>query len=147
MSGIVCAIRGGPKSQRTIERAIALAQETGEPLYFLYVVNLDFLSHSASSRVQTLSEEMKEMGEFILLNAQAKAQRAGVDAHAVIRQGKVSNEIIDLGREIGAHYVVIGRPRKEHEANVFEEEALSAFIRRVEEELGAKVVLVDEASP
>ncbi len=146
MSGIVCAIRGGPKSQRTIEKAIALAKETGEPLYFLYVVNLDFLSHSASSRVQTLSEEMREMGEFILLTAQAKAQRAGVNAHTVIRQGRVSNEIINLGREINAHYVVIGRPRKEHESNVFEEEALSAFIRRVQDELGAKVVLVDEAS-
>ncbi len=146
MSGIVCAIRGGPKSQRTIERAIALAKETGEPLYFLYVVNLDFLSHSASSRVHTLSEEMSEMGEFILLNAQAKAQQAGVDAHTVIRQGKVSQEIINLGKEIGAHYVVIGRPRKEHEHNVFEEEVLGTFVQRVQEELGATVVLVDEES-
>ena len=44
MPGILCAVRGGPASQPTIAKAIALAQETGLPLYFLYVVNLDFLS-------------------------------------------------------------------------------------------------------
>ena len=42
MSGIVCAVRGGPASQPTLQRAITLAKETGLPLFFLYVVNLDF---------------------------------------------------------------------------------------------------------
>ncbi len=142
MAGIVCAIRGGPKSRKTIERAIALARETDMPLYFLYVVNLDFLTHSASSRVHTLSEEMREMGEFILLTAQAKAQAAGVEAQGVVRQGKVSNEIIALCKEVGASYVVIGRPRPEHESNVFAEEALNKFIARVRRETGAEVITV-----
>ena len=39
MSGIVCAIRGGPDSQPTIRRAISLAKETNLSLYFLYVIN------------------------------------------------------------------------------------------------------------
>ncbi|RMF49572.1 MAG: universal stress protein, partial [Anaerolineae bacterium] len=47
MSAIVCAIRGGPASQPTIRRAIALALETSLPLHFLYVVNLDFLSSTS----------------------------------------------------------------------------------------------------
>ena len=50
MPGIVCAVRGGPASQPTIEKAIALALETGLPLCFLYVVNLDFLSQTPTSR-------------------------------------------------------------------------------------------------
>ncbi len=144
MPGIVCAIRGGPRSERTIEEAIELAQRTGEPLYFLYVVNLDFLSHSASSRVHTLSEDMREMGEFILASAKAKARRKGVDAHTVVRQGRVADEILRLGKEVGAHYIIIGRPREGHEDNVFEETALSEFERRVREELGAQLITVRE---
>lgn len=71
MTGIVCAIRGGPASQPTITHAVSLAQETGLPLYFLYIVNLDFLSHTTSSRVHTITQEMEQMGEFLLLTAHA----------------------------------------------------------------------------
>ncbi|NPA91885.1 MAG: universal stress protein [Chloroflexi bacterium] len=144
MSGIVCAIRGGPRSQKTVEKALELAETTGEPLYLLYVVNLDFLSHTSSSRVQTLSEDMREMGEFILATVQAKARQRGIPVHTVVRQGNVADEIIRLGKEVGAHYVIIGRPRREHEGNVFEETALSAFARRVRQELGAELIAVGE---
>lgn len=34
MSGIVCAVRGGPSSQHTIDRAVALAQETRHKALF-----------------------------------------------------------------------------------------------------------------
>jgi hypothetical protein len=67
MSGIVCATRRGPSSQPTIDRAVALAQETGLSLRFLYVVNLDFLTHTITSRVRTISEQMRRMGESIRL--------------------------------------------------------------------------------
>ncbi len=144
MSGIVCAIRGGPKSRKTIERAVELARKTGEPLYFLYVVNLDFLSRTSSSRVHTLSTDMREMGEFILATAQTRARAAGVEAQGVVRQGRVVDEIVGLSKEVKAHYVVIGRPRKEHEANVFEETALDAFVDRVQRETGATVISVGE---
>ena len=78
MSGIVCAVRGGPASQPTIQRAIALAKETGLPLFFLYVVNLDFLDSTTRSRTHTISKEMAQMGEFILLMAKSKAEAQGV---------------------------------------------------------------------
>ena len=85
MPGIICAVRGGPDSQPTIKKAISLAKEVSLPLYFLYVVNLDFLSHTQSSRVSTISEEMGEMGEFILLIAQQKASKEGITAEGVLR--------------------------------------------------------------
>ncbi len=49
MPGIICAIRGGPSSQPTIATSIQLAKDTKETIHFLYVVNLDFLTHSISS--------------------------------------------------------------------------------------------------
>jgi len=141
MAGIVCAVRGGPDSQLTIRRAISLAQETGLPLHFLYVVNLDFLTHTTSSRVRTISEEMRQMGEFILLAAQSKALVEGVTAERVIRQGNVGEEIVNLCRELAADYLVMGWPQIEQEESLFTHERLQAFIRETEERTGARVLL------
>jgi nucleotide-binding universal stress UspA family protein len=143
MAGIVCAVRGGPHSQTTISRAISLAQETGLPLHFLYVVNLDFLTHTSSSRVRTISEEMRQMGEFILLAAQSRALTEGVAAETHVLQGNVGEEIVTLCRELAADYVVMGLPQIEQEENLFTHERLQAFIQDTEERTGAEVVLPD----
>lgn len=144
MSGIVCAIRGGPESQATIDRAIEVARESGRSLFFLYVVNLDFLAHTSSSRTRTISEQMEKMGEFILLAAQARASQQGVPAEGVIRHGNVREEIAGLCHEIIADCLVLGRPQAEREANVFTEEQLGCFVQQTEEETGAQVVMVEE---
>lgn len=142
MTGIICAIRGGPDSQPTIERAISLAQDVTKPLYFLYIVNFDFLlSHSESSRFSTLQDELTQMGEFILLTAQEKAQALGVNAEAVIRQGEIGEEIISLANELNADFIVLGTPVGDEEQNVFLMDRLEKFSARLEQESGAKVIL------
>ena len=144
MPGIVCAIRGGPASQPTIHKAIELAKESGNKIYYLYVVNLDFLERTASSRTHTISKELRQMGEFILLTAQVQAQSQGVDADGVIHEGKVGEEIIRFCQETRADYVVLGSPKGEHEDNAFTRERLNQFVRLIENTSGAKVVLVGE---
>jgi nucleotide-binding universal stress UspA family protein len=144
MPGIVCAIRGGPSSQPTIDRAIALANQHGLPLHFLYVVNLDFLAHTSTSRVQALAKEMRQMGEFILLTAQDRARSRGVTAEGDVRQGEIADEIIALSQELGADYVVLGTPQAETEANVFTQNRMEMFSKRIQEESGATVVMVVE---
>jgi nucleotide-binding universal stress UspA family protein len=141
MSGILCAIRGGPSSQGTIAEAVALAQETKLPLHFLYIVNLDFLTRTTSSRIRTISEQMRLMGESILFAAQAQAQKQGIAAQGVVRQGDVGEEIVAVCHELGADYLVLGRPQSQKEENVFTHAQLQAFIERLEEQTGAKVVL------
>ena len=143
MAGIVCAVRGGPDSQPTIARAIGLAQENELPLYFLYVVNLDFLVRTSSARIHTISEQMHQMGEFILLAAQASASERGVSAQGIVRHGDVGEEIVDLCHELGADYLVVGRPRLEREESVFNQELLHQFVERAELQTGAQVVLAD----
>ncbi len=146
MSGIACAVRGGPDSQPTIEKAISFSKETGLQLYFLYVVNLEFLGQASSSRHSVVSEEMHKMGEFILLTAQSNATSKGVNAEARIRQGDVEHEIAGLCHEINADYLVLGRPMKEMEASIFTGSKLAKFIDRIEKDTGAKVVFPDEGS-
>ena len=146
MPGIICAIRGGPHSQPTIQEAIQLAKETGIPIYFLYVVNMDFLQWTQHSRLQTVKQEMSEMGEFILLTAQVTAEREGVTAHGVVREGAVSEEIVRLGQEVKADYVILGRPQKHTRENVLHPESMDKFSQQIEEETGAKVVFPSEGN-
>jgi nucleotide-binding universal stress UspA family protein len=144
MSGIVCAIRGGPASQPTIHKAIALAEETEQKIYFLYVVNLDFLERTTSSRTHTISRELRQMGNFILLTAQDQANSRGMSADGVIREGNIGEEIIRFCREIQADYIVLGRPKGEHEHNEFTRDRLNLFAQLIEDSSGAKAVLVEE---
>lgn len=145
MSGIVCAIRGGPHSQPTVSMAISLARETGQPLYFLYVVNLDFLARTTSTRTHTINREMEEMGEFILWGAQGQASEQGVLAEGLVRHGQVGEEIIDLCKEVGATYLVLGRPQLESdEENVFTHARLQRFASLVEQQTGAEVIMPEE---
>lgn len=141
MSGIICAIRGGPHSQVTISKAIELAEETGLPLYFLYIVNLDFLARTSSTRMHTISEEMRQMGEFILLTAQTTASARGITAGGIVRQGNVGREIVDLCHELQADYLVLGQPRLQEEESVFDREQLLHFIEQTEKQTGARVIV------
>lgn len=146
MSGIVCAIRGGPTSKPTIEKAMLLALETDLTLYFLYVVNLDFLSYTESSRVRVIRKELEEMGDIIILAAEEQARDKGVRAEGAVRDGKVGEEIVRFSKDIGADYVVLGSPQGEEEFDVFTHERLKSFMERVEAESGAQVVL-SESQP
>lgn len=145
MSGVVCAIRGGPHSLPTISMAVSLARETNQPLYFLYVVNLDFLARTTSIRTHTINQEMEEMGEFILLSARGWAADQGVPAEGLVRHGAVGEEIVSLCNEVGAEYLVIGRPQLESdEDNVFTHARLQRFADQVKEQTGAEVIMPEE---
>ncbi len=147
MSGIVCAIRGGPESEGTIQKAVTLSRDSRLPLYFLYIVNVDFLTQTSQSRTHTISKELHQMGAFILEAACARAAAQGVEARAVVREGDVGDEIVSLCQEIGAEYVVLGRPRTKDEQNVFTHDALQAFAERIEKEAGARVLFAEVDRP
>ena len=143
MPGIVCAIRGGPDSQPTIDKAISLARETNFPIYFLYVVNLDFLFRTESSRTSTLSSELEHMGEFILLAAQEKAKAQKVTTEVVIKHGKVDEELVGLTKQIQADYVVLGLPQGVDEKDVFATDQIKKLCKQIESEAGAKVIFAE----
>jgi nucleotide-binding universal stress UspA family protein len=147
MSGILCAIRGGPSSQPTILKSIELARETKKTIYFLYVVNLDFLAHTSSSKTNHISKEIEEMGEFILLGAQEQAQQEGVKAEGITRDGKVIEEIIAYCQENQPDYVILGRPQEDRENNLLTLERLHAFADRIREVCAAQVIFTAQGPP
>jgi len=146
MSGIVCAVRGGPGSHPTIERAINLAEEKSLSVYFLYVINLDFLAHTSSGRTKIVKEEMQKLGEFILLRARKQAEARGVQVEDITREGKVRQEIIKLCKERQADYVILGHQSSDAEKNVFSQQQFRQFIKQIEKESQAQVIVTEEDS-
>jgi nucleotide-binding universal stress UspA family protein len=144
MPGILCAIRGGPSSQPTIEASIRLAKETHQTIYFLYVVNLDFLTHTSSSKTNQISQEIAEMGEFILLSTLEQATDEGVKAESIIREGNVMDEIIACCEEFKPSFVILGRPLEDQEDNLLTMERLQAFAEKIEEACLADVIYTPE---
>jgi nucleotide-binding universal stress UspA family protein len=145
MSAILCPVRGGPDSQPTIQRALALAQEHQMKIVFLYVVNLDFLASTASSRSHVIREELTELGQFILEAARLRAEQAGVQSETAVREGNVSEQIVAQSRESGARYIVLGAPRHDRSQNVFAHQGLDDLAARLQADTGAQVILAEGA--
>lgn len=140
MGRILCATRGGEASYRTQDAAIALAKERGDDLVFLYVVDTSFLDKTAAPILVDIEGSIEKMGQFLLVMAQERAARQGVEARALCREGRVRQEIKMAAVEEETTTVVLGRPAGE--TSVFIPEALQSFANEIESETGAEVVIV-----
>jgi nucleotide-binding universal stress UspA family protein len=140
MGKILCATRGGEASQRTQDAAIRLAKDCGDNLVFLYVVDIHFLDNTAAPIVVDVEHEIYKMGEFLLLMAQERAAAQGIAAQTVVRQGRLTAELVAAAEELGINLIVLGRPRGGKA--VFDEAALHAFAARLEAETGIEVCVV-----
>jgi hypothetical protein len=140
MSGIVCALRGGQDSRAAITRAVTLAQETSLPVHFLYVINRDYFPDASTRRTQTVVEQMRQMGNSMILTAQAIANSHGVAARGAVRYGNVEEELVGSCHDVGADYLVLNRPNDETDTNTFTPTQLGQLHHRIEQETKAKVV-------
>ena len=142
MSGIICAIRGGPRSQSTIAGAIEIAKDRALPLYFIYVVNLDFLTKHELYPKHFVDVELEQMGELILLLAKEKAAKAGVIAHCAIRHGTVLDELAAACIEHDCETIVMGLP--EGKASLLSHDTLRHSQETLEAKTGVTVVWVGD---
>jgi nucleotide-binding universal stress UspA family protein len=92
---IVCATRGGEASKTTEDKAIAIAQQSGARLTFLYVVDTSFAVEQATSEVELemMAADLHHIGKLILERAGQRAAAATVEAATELREGTVSEEI------------------------------------------------------
>lgn len=144
---IVCATRGGKASHILQAKAIQLARVEGKPLVFVYIVspgNLGALSEKSKEAAQA---ELTWFGHALLKVAQLRAQRAGVKADTIVRQGNVRVQIEEVLREKGAGLLLLGASRQRGSTPTFDEDALTQFARQVEQDTGVEVriIALDEA--
>lgn len=142
MHGIICAIRGGPASKSTIRHAIELAKREQLLLTFLYVVNLDFLSRTMKSRTASVEEDLRQMGEMILLMACDTAVAQDIIAQQVVREGAVAEQIMALCRELDADYVVVGEPLHSRKTTLFTREKVQTLGSNLKKHCQAELIVV-----
>ncbi|RLD00126.1 MAG: hypothetical protein DRI77_01195 [Chloroflexi bacterium] len=143
MGKILCATRGGEASYRTQDATIALAQERGDEILFLYVIDIEFLKVARAVRPDVVTAEMEKMGEFLLAMAQERAQKQGVKADYVLRHGDMRQELIAAAREMDVALVVLGKPTGEESA--FAMAGLESFAAKIEAETGVETRIIGGA--
>jgi len=141
MGKILCATRGGEESHRTQDAAIRMAQERGDELAFLYVVNVGFLKKTGRAvRPDVVAAEMAKMGSFLLEIAQERAREQGVEADVVLRRGRLGDQLEAAICDERATVVVLGKPAGTK--SVFALKSLQALATELEAETRAKVFIL-----
>jgi nucleotide-binding universal stress UspA family protein len=142
MRPIVCATRGSEASRRTQERAIALAQERGDPLIFVFIVDTALVRPANKDLADIVVDELERLGQRLLCIAQARAREQGVEAEMAIRHGGVQQGVESFLREVNAGTLVIGAPRSGAEHPAFDPSAMDEFAERIRSSIGVEVIVV-----
>lgn len=140
----VCATRGGEGSRAVQERAIDHARETGNKLIFLYVVNINKLDRFDETLKPAVRDELHWLGRTLLHIARQRAERSGVAADIVIREGDVREEIGRFLRDCSADLLLLGAPR-ETTAAIFGDDAIEQFAQSIQDETAVTVEVVRPA--
>ena len=137
---ILCPTRGGRASYPNQDRAVSLALERKARLFFLYIAGVKFLGLTARSKVVDIETELEEMGEFLLTMAQERAEKAGVKAEAIVRQGEFRQVLKTVIREYQVTTVVLGS--SSGETGILTDEYVERLVRDVRGETGVEFIIV-----
>ena len=106
MNRIVIATDGSPEAEVAVEEGIALAEEVGAKLTFVYVRSaLPLLGEPYYQR--ELSDQLRH-GRTALDAALERAAERGVEAEAEILEGNVADAISTLAQRRAADLIVAG---------------------------------------
>ena len=137
---ILTPTRGGEASLPNQDRAIQIAKERGGELFFLYVTDVSFLDRMASPVLVDMETEIDEMGEFLLVMAQERAQKQGLQVQTLVRRGHFAEvlEAVIQGFEIDM--LILGAPA---EGALTTMEYLQDLAKRLAEAFGLEAVVLD----
>lgn len=113
---VLVATDGSEASQRAGEYAARLADGLGAKLFALYVVDQHLAFHSGLHYGE-LVERLSEDGREATGEAQAQAEKAGVECEELIVLGRPDQAIIAAAEELDADPIVLGsegKSRMEH---------------------------------
>ncbi len=130
---IVCAVRGQPHSRATVTRAIDLALEHGARLTFVHVMDAEFLSHATVGIVRLMYQELRSMGEFMMVILRDRAERRGVrEVRTVLLEGRAEEVLPRFLQESGADLLVLGAPGGSRRQSAFAPGDFETFVQRIE---------------
>lgn len=141
---ILCPVRGGKQSAKTVNQAIELALSSSARLVYLYVVDVDFLGFATVARVKVMVDELSETGRFTLSILTDRARSRGVvEVESVIREGQIRDVIRLVAEEVGATVLVLGRPVRTPGVTSFSTGEFDKLVRWLQTDAGLRVECVD----
>ena len=140
MRKILCATRGGEASYRTQDMVIEMAKKAGDKLVFVFAVDTHFLDKTHAPKLIDVEQELNRMAEFLLLMAQERAAKAGIEAEQVVKRGELRDVLVETAQEQEATLIVLGSPNEEESR--FALEGLQSFAAELQEAAGVDVRIV-----
>ncbi len=140
MTTILYATRGGEASYPNQDFAIALAKERNADLLFIYVTDVQFLNRLASPVLVDMEAEMDRLGEFLLLMAKERAEKAGVNAETVVRRGVFRGALEEVAEAYQVSLIMLGSPAGE--TSITGQEYLENLAEDVWADTGIETLLV-----
>lgn len=141
MPTILAPTRGGKRSYPNQDRAIALAKERGAKLVFLYISDVQFLNQVASpTLLDVASDELEEMGEFLLTMAKERADAAGTRAETLVKSGVFREVLQEVIPEFEVDTLVLGTSQEE--AGLTSPQYMRELSADLAKSLGIEVVLL-----
>lgn len=141
MNDVVCATRGGEGSRAVQLAAIDQARAAGNPLVFLYVVNLETMDEIENGMEAAVRQELLWLGKAILQVAGARARQKGLNARLEVRVGNVLDEICRFLGETQASLLLLGGPRATT-TTIFGDDPVERFATSIQETAGVPVMIV-----
>ena len=140
---ILCLVRGGKESKRTVTQAIDLALEMDAALVFFHVLDAGFLGQSMmGTRIKVVYQSLRDMADFAMDILKDRAERRGVkEVKTLVREGNIAKELKKIAIETQAKILVIGHPIRSPGSNIFKDDELSDFSKELAE-VGEIEVLV-----
>ncbi len=140
---ILCLVRGGKESKRTVTKAIDLALEMDARLVFFHVIDAEFLRQAVmGARLKSVYQALTDMADFAMEILKDRAERRGVkEVETIIREGNILKQLKQAAIETQAKVLVIGRPIRSPGANIFQDSELLEFANELAE-VGEVEVLV-----
>ena len=137
---ILCLTRGGEASYSNQDGAIAIAKDLNEELLFLYISSVQYLDLTAEPKVVDIESELNEMGEFLLVMAQERAQKAGVKADILVRRGNFREVLKDVVQEYPIETVILGSSTGD--TGVITEEYISEITEEISREYDVDFIIL-----
>lgn len=138
MSTIICATRGGEGSLVAQQKAITHAQQSGQKLIFVYIVDTASVGEFDKRLEEAVHKEMYWLGTVLLNIAQQRARLADVMAETTVLTGQLEEKLVKCLIEKKADLLLLGAPRGTT-STLFGDDAIEQLVQRLQDKTGVTV--------
>ena len=109
MKSIVCGVTGSENSRKAVHVAAEMALKDSAQLTYVYVVDVGFLQGlTVELRPEYAESFLERLGGQILHEAAKTASSMGIQPKALLRKGKIMDEVSKVIKEVGGDLLVVG---------------------------------------